>query len=103
MTMFDKFTANGIKQTISVIGETAFIAGNQFKAAFEESTMDVSRFSYGDSDEINTRLTCLKKDLSNTPRIGETLTRLEGNITYVIQEVSDDLGIYKINLRAKNA
>jgi hypothetical protein len=41
--------------------------------------------------------------LSNTPRIGETLTRINHRKTYVILEVQQDVESYRITMRAKDA
>lgn len=97
------FTRAGLIQTIGVIGEPASIGGNQFQASFNESGMDVTRHMYGDEDEVTTQAVCLKSALTNEPRIGETLIRVEQRKTYVITEVQSDVESYEINLRAKDA
>ena len=102
MSTFDQFTKSGLTQSLNVIGETATIGGNQFKAAFDESDMAVNRNPYGDEDEVTTIATCLKSALSDKPRINETLIRAKTSTTYVILEVQEDVESYEITLRAKN-
>lgn len=102
MSTFDQFTKSGLTQSLSVIGEPATIGGNQFKAAFDESGMSVSRNQFGDEDEVTTVATCLKSALSDKPKISETLIRVNTSMTYVILEVQEDVESYEITLRAKN-
>jgi len=99
---YKSFTRAGLIHTIGVIGETASIGGNQFQASFDEADMDVTRHMYGDEDEITTQAVCLKSALTNAPRIGETLIRVEQRKTYVITSVQSDVESYEINLRAKD-
>ena len=99
---YKSFTRAGLIHTIGVIGETASIGGNQFQASVDEAEMDVTRHMYGDEDEITTQAVCLKSALTNAPRIGETLTRVEQRKTYVITSVQSDVESYEINLRAKD-
>lgn len=101
--MFNTFIKAALTHSLETIGETASIGGNQFIAAFEESTMDVMRKVFGDSDEVTTKATCLKSALTNEPRINETLIRVDESKTYVITEVNSDTESYFITLRAKNA
>ena len=102
MGTYSNFVRAGIVGTLAVIGEPASIGGNQFSAAFEESGMDVLRHTFGDEDEVTTTATCLKSELTNEPRIGETLIRIGQSKTYVITEVGSDVQSYTITLRAKN-
>ena len=96
------FTRAGLIQTIGVIGEPASIGGNQFQASFDETDMDVTRHMYGDEDEMTTQAVLLKSSVTNAPRIGETLIRVEQRKTYVITSVQSDVESYEINLRAKD-
>ena len=102
MGIFDNFVRTGLIDSLNVIGEPASIGGNQFKAAFEDSTMDITRHVFGDEDDVNTIATCLKSALSNAPRIGETLIRVNERKTYVITEVQSDVESYRVTLRAKD-
>jgi hypothetical protein len=102
MSLFDKFTQDGLTESLRIIGEPASIGGNQFTAAFDESAMAVSRNIYGDEDEVTTVATCLASELSDKPQIGEVLTRAKTSARYVILEVQEDAGSYEIRLRAKN-
>jgi hypothetical protein len=103
MGKFNQFVRTGLVDSLRVIGEPASIGGNQFTAAFDDSEMDVTRHIYGDDDEVTTEATCLKSALSNTPRIGETLTRIDHRKTYVITEVQQDVESYRLTMRAKDA
>jgi len=103
MGKFNQFVRTGLVDSLRVIGEPASIGGNQFAAAFDDSEMDVTRHIYGDDDEVTTEATCLKSALSNTPRIGETLTRIDHRKTYVITEVQQDVESYRLTMRAKDA
>ena len=96
------FTRAGLIKTIGVIGEPASIGGNQFQASFDETDMDVTRHMYGDEDEMTTQAVLLKSAVTNAPRIGETLIRVEQRKTYVITSVQSDVESYEINLRAKD-
>lgn len=102
MSNFQHFTKSALKISIGVIGETASIGGNQFQAAFDESDMEVTRHSYGDEDEMTTTAVCMKADITNAPRTGETLIRAQQSKTYVIMSVQSDVESYEITLRAKN-
>ena len=102
MEMFKQFTNTGLTHSLRVIGEPASIGGNQFQAAFEDSSMDVTRHVFGDEDDVSTEATCLKSALTNEPRIGETLIRVDQRKTYVITEVQSDVESYRISLRAKD-
>ena len=102
MSNFNQFTKSALKLSIGVIGEAASIGGNQFQAAFDESDMEVTRHSYGDEDEVTTIAVCMKPDITNEPRVGETLIRVAQNKTYVILSVQSDVESYEITLRAKN-
>lgn len=102
MSGFRDFAKMGITHTIRVIGEPASIGGNQFQASFEESTMDVTNHMFGDEDDVTTRAICLKSELTNAPRINETLIRIDQRKTYVITDVQDDIESYEITLRCKN-
>ena len=99
---YSTFTRAGLIQTIGVIGEPASIGGNQFQASFDETDMDVTRHMYGDEDEMTTQAVLLKSAVTNAPRIGETLIRVEQRKTYVITSVQSDVESYEINLRAKD-
>ena len=99
---YSTFTRAGLIQTIGVIGEPASIGGNQFQASFDETDMDVTRHMYGDEDEMTTQAVFLKSAVTNAPRIGETLIRVEQRKTYVITSVQSDVESYEINLRAKD-
>jgi len=99
---YKTFTRAGLIQTIGVIGEPASIGGNQFQASFDETDMDVTRHMYGDEDEMTTQAVLLKSAVTNAPRIGETLIRVEQRKTYVITSVQSDVESYEINLRAKD-
>lgn len=103
MNIFNKFTKMGITHTLAVIGEPASIGGNQFLAAFDDSRMDITRHMYGDDDEVTTEATCLSSALSNTPRVGETLTRINERKTYVITEVQEDIESVRLTMREKDA
>ena len=103
MSGFNQFTKASLIHSIRVIGEPASIGGNQFQAAFDESSMDVTRHMYGDEDEVTTSAVCLKSALSNAPRVGETLIRVQQRKTYVVTEVQADVESYEIYLRAKDA
>jgi len=103
MSLFDKFIENGMIDALSELGEPASIGGNQFLASFDDSDMFVTRHLYGDDDEVTTEATCLKSALSNKPRIGETLTRIEISKTYVITEVQVDVESYRLTMREKDA
>jgi len=103
MDAFKKFPKKGLTHPLAVIGEPASIGGNQFQAAFDDSDMFVTRHLYGDDDEVTTEATCLKSALSNKPRIGETLTRIEISKTYVITEVQVDVESYRLTMREKDA
>ena len=103
MGIFDNFVRTGLIDSLNVIGEPASIGGNQFKASFEDSEMDVTRHVFGDEDDVSTVATCLKSALTNAPRINETLIRVNQRKTYVILEVQSDVESYRITLRAKNA
>jgi len=103
MGKFNQFVRTGLVDSLRVIGEPASIGGNQFTAAFDDSEMDVTRHIYGDDDEVTTEATCLKSALSNTPRIGETLTRIEHRKNYVITEVQQDVESYRLTMREKDA
>jgi len=103
MGKFNQFVRTGLVDSLRVIGEPASIGGNQFTAAFDDSEMEVTRHIYGDDDEVTTEATCLKSALSNTPRIGETLTRIEHRKTYVITEVQQDVESYRLTMREKDA
>ena len=103
MSGFNQFTKASLIHSIRVIGESASIGGNQFQAAFDESSMDVTRHMYGDADEVTTSAVCLKSALSNEPRVGETLIRVQQRKTYVITEVQSDVESYEIYMRAKDA
>jgi len=102
MGIFDNFVKTGLIDSLNVIGEPASIGGNQFKAAFDDSEMEVTRHMYGDEDEVTTEATCLLTELTNAPRIGETLIRVNQRKTYVILEVQSDVESYRITLRAKD-
>lgn len=102
MSGFNQFTKASLIHSIRVIGEQASIGGNQFQAAFDESSMDVTRHMYGDEDEVTTSAVCLKSALSNEPRVGETLIRVQQRKTYVITEVQSDVESYEIYMRAKD-
>ena len=102
MSSFKNFAKMGITHTLRVIGEPASIGGNQFQASFEESDMDVTRHVFGDEDEVTTVAVCLKSELTNAPRIGETLIRVNERKTYVITEVQDDIESYDITMRRKD-
>lgn len=103
MGTFSNFTKTGLTQTLAVIGEPASIGGNQFSAAFDDSSMDVTRHTFGDEDDVTTMATCLKSALTNEPRINETLIRVNERKTYVITNVQSDVESYEITLRAKDA
>ena len=103
MGKFNQFVRTGLVDSLRVIGEPASIGGNQFTAAFDDSEMDVTRHIYGDDDEVTTEATCLKSALSNTPRIGETLTRIDHRKTYVILDVQQDVESCRLTLRQKDA
>lgn len=103
MKIFNTFIQTGLIHSLETIGEEASIGGNQFVAAFSESTMDVMRNVFGDSDEVTTKATCLLSALTNRPRINETLIRINERKTYVITEVNSDAGSYIMTLRAKDA
>jgi hypothetical protein len=103
MSSFNQFTKMGLTHTIAVIGEPASIGGNQFNAAFNESGMNVIRHMYGDEDEVTTSAVCIKSELTNEPRVGETLIRINQRKTYVITEVQSDIESYDITMRAKDA
>jgi len=103
MGKFNQFVRTGLVDSLRVIGEPASIGGNQFTAAFDDSEMEVTRHIYGDDDEVTTEATCLKSALSNTPRIGETLTRIEHRKNYVITEVQQDVESYRLTMREKDA
>ena len=103
MKIFNTFIKTGLIHSLETIGEQASIGGDQFVAAFSESTMDVMRNVFGDSDEVTTRATCLVSALTNRPRINETLIRVGERKTYVITEVYSDAESYTITLRAKDA
>ena len=102
MSTFKQFTKIGLTHTIKVIGETASIGGNQFQASFDETDMDVTRHMYGDEDEMTTQAVLLKSAVTNAPRVGETLIRVDQRKTYVITEVQSDVESYELNLRAKD-
>ena len=102
MGIYSNFVRAGMIGTLGVIGEPASIGGNQFSAGFEDSGMDVTRHTFGDEDEVTTTATCLKSALTNEPRIGETLIRVNESKTYVILSVESDVESYMITLRAKN-
>ena len=103
MKSFSNFVKNAMINSLGVIGEPASIGGNQFQASFEDSSMDITRHVFGDEDEVTTVATCLKSALTNEPRIGETLIRVDQRTTYVITEVQSDVESYAITLRAKDA
>jgi len=103
MGKFDQFVKTGLVDSLRVIGEPASIGGNYFRAAFGESEMDVTYHSFGEDDEVTTIATCLKSELSNEPRVGETLTRVDQRKTYVVTGVQSDLNSHRIYLREKNA
>ena len=102
MKAFANFIKSGIVTTLHVVGEPASIGGNQFQASFDETDMDVTRHMYGDEDEMTTQAVLLKSAVTNAPRIGETLIRVEQRKTYVITSVQSDVESYEINLRAKD-
>ena len=102
MSTFKQFTKIGLTHTIKVIGEPASIGGNQFQASFDETDMDVTRHMYGDEDEMTTQAVLLKSAVTNAPRVGETLIRVDQRKTYVITEVQSDIESYELNLRAKD-
>ena len=102
MSTFKQFTKIGLTHTIKVIGEPASIGGNQFQASFDETDMDVTRHMYGDEDEMTTQAVLLKSAVTNAPRVGETLIRVDQRKTYVITEVQSDVESYELNLRAKD-
>ena len=102
MGIFENFTKNAFSNALRVLGEPASIGGNQFRAAFDESDMDVTYHSYGEEDEVTTMATCLKSELSNEPRVGETLKRIDQRKSYVITSVMSDVNTYRIGLREKN-
>lgn len=102
MGIFESFTKNAFSNALRVLGEPASIGGNQFRAAFDESDMDVAYHSYGEDDEVTTMATCLKSELSNEPRVGETLKRIDQRKRYVITSVQSDVNSYRISLREKN-
>ena len=102
MSTFKQFTKIGLTHTIKVIGEPASIGGNQFQASFDETDMDVTRHMYGDEDEMTTQAVLLKSAVTNAPRVGETLIRVDQSKTYVITEVQSDVESYELNLRAKD-
>jgi 4-hydroxy-L-threonine phosphate dehydrogenase PdxA len=103
MNVFERFAKSGLSQSLSVIGEPASIGADQFKAAFDDSQMDVSRTMFGDDDEVTTSATLLKSQIKNKPVIGEILKRVNKRATYVITEVQEDLESYELTLREKNA
>ena len=100
--MFDNFIKDALAESLAVIGEPVSIGGNQFKAAFDEIEMSVDRNVYGDADEMTARATCASADLTDKPKIGEVLTRINTSKRYVILDVQEDVGSYEISLRAKN-
>jgi len=102
MSGFNQFTKMGVTHTIAVIGEPASIGGNQFQAAFEDTSMSITRHMFGDDDDVITKAVCLSSALTNEPRINETLIRVNERKTYVITEVQSDVEIYTITLRVKN-
>ena len=102
MSTFKQFTKIGLTEAIKVIGEPASIGGNQFQASFDETDMDVTRHMYGDEDEMTTQAVLLKSAVTNAPRVGETLIRVDQRKTYVITEVQSDVESYELNLRAKD-
>lgn len=102
MDIFSGFVKRGMTHALGVIGEPASIGGNQFPASFDDLSMDVTRHMFGDEDEVTTIATCLKADLSNAPRINETLIRVNHRKTYVITNVQSDAETYEITLRAKD-
>lgn len=102
MGMFNRFTLNALSQSLRELGELSSIGGNQFQATFDESDMDVSFHGYGEEDEITTTATCLKRELSNEPRVGEVLKRIDQRKSYIITAVMSDSNSYTLSLREKN-
>ena len=102
MGTFDNFIKTAMTNSLGVIGEPASIGGNQFQAAFEESSMDITRHVFGDEDDVSTVAPCLKSARTNEPRINETLIRVNQRKTYVITEVQSDVESYAITLRSKD-
>tara|TARA_B110000483_G_scaffold152220_1_gene181060 strand:+ start:400 stop:720 length:321 start_codon:yes stop_codon:yes gene_type:complete len=102
MKTFGNFIKSGLVATLHVVGEPASIGGNQFLAAFDDASMDVTRHTFGDEDDVTTTAACLKSALTNEPRINETLIRVNESKTYVITDVQSDVQSYTITLRVKN-
>jgi hypothetical protein len=102
MNAFRSFTKTALTHTLQVLGEPASIGGDQFLCAFSEARGEITSHAYGDEDDSTLYCNLLSSAVSNTPRVGETLTRINERKTYVILEVSDDIESYELQLRRKD-